>query len=71
MTTIELPWNREIVGNKLVFDSKPSLNRLILTEDSEIRRTGEELDMPKEHHRWLCGIHGQVFAEDSEIRRIG
>lgn len=50
MTTIELPWNREIVGNQLVFDSKPGLNRLIFAEDSEIRRVGEELGMPKEYH---------------------
>lgn len=62
MVLIELPWVQQVLGNDLVFDSRPGLNRLILSKESKLRIMGTELTnlgLPMEYYRWLCGTEEQ------------
>lgn len=56
--TLELPWVKQVVGDHLVFDPTPGLNRQVLKSTSEIRTRSLELGLPIEYYSWLCGKDG-------------
>lgn len=67
VATIGLPWVYNVVGNELVFDGSPGVNRLVLSKDSETRRIGQHLGLPTEYYRWLCGIGEQAGINEFKI----
>ncbi|KAH7131897.1 hypothetical protein B0J11DRAFT_576849 [Dendryphion nanum] len=67
MATIQLPWVRKVVGQNLVFDSTPGVNRQVLSKFSPLRTYGLALGLPVEFYRWLGGIEEQARINEFKI----